>query len=104
MADHERFERQLRERKAYLEKALRRFEHALEQPASKDDEERALEREDDEVLEGLGASGLAELRAINAALKRIEEGTYGECVNCGEEIPERRLEIIPHAALCTRCA
>ncbi len=104
MADLDHFERQLRERKAYLEGALDRFERALEAPPNPDAEDRATEREGDEVLEGLGSSGLAELRQIDAALDRIEQGTYGACVNCGEPIPEKRLEIIPHAARCARCA
>ena len=41
---------------------------------------------------------------MRAALRRIEEGTFGECVKCGEDIAEKRLEIIPHAALCAKCA
>lgn len=104
MAGTEHFERQLRERKAYLEQALHRFERALDAPPNPDAEDRATEREEDEVLECLGSSGLAELRQIEAALERIEKGEYGTCVNCGEPIPERRLEIIPHAARCARCA
>ena len=104
MADVDHFERQLRERKAYLEKALHRFETALDKPVNPDAEDRATEREEDEVLEGLGSSGLAELRQINAALERIDKGDYGVCVNCGEPIPEKRLEIIPHAARCASCA
>jgi RNA polymerase-binding transcription factor DksA len=104
MVDAKRFERQLRERKEYLEKALNRFERALEEPASNDAEDRASEREGDEVLESLGSSGLTELRQIEAALERIDKGEYGICVNCGEPIPEKRLEIIPHAARCARCA
>jgi RNA polymerase-binding protein DksA len=104
MADVKHFEKQLRERKAYLEKALHRFEAALDRPVNPDAEDRATEREEDEVLEGLGSSGLAELRQIDAALARIEKGDYGTCVNCGQPIPEKRLEIIPHAARCARCA
>ncbi len=104
MADVDHFERQLRERKAYLEKALNRFEAALDAPSNPDAEDRATERADDEVLEGLGSSGLAARRQVNAALARIERGDYGVCVNCGEQIPEKRLEIIPHAARCARCA
>lgn len=37
---------------------------------------------------------------IVAALARIDEGTYGRCVDCGKEIPEGRLEIKPEAARC----
>ena len=44
------------------------------------------------------------LRGVKAALEAIEEGTYGTCVRCGEEIPEGRLEIMPESRLCVKCA
>lgn len=40
---------------------------------------------------------------IDAALKRIEDGTYGICTNRGEQIPVERLEAIPWATLCIDC-
>ncbi len=40
------------------------------------------------------------LEQIDAALARIEDGTYGTCTACGREIPEERLEASPWAALC----
>jgi DnaK suppressor protein len=43
------------------------------------------------------------LEAIDAALQRIESGTYGKCVNCGAQIPEERLEAMPWATLCIEC-
>ena len=43
------------------------------------------------------------LTDIDAALKRIEDGTYGVCSNCGTEIPEERLEARPWATLCIDC-
>jgi DnaK suppressor protein len=43
------------------------------------------------------------LRDIDAALKRIEDGTYGTCTNCGKQIPEERLEARPWATLCIDC-
>lgn len=43
------------------------------------------------------------LAAIEAALKRVEEGTYGTCSNCGKRIPEERLEALPWATLCIDC-
>jgi RNA polymerase-binding transcription factor len=43
------------------------------------------------------------LGAIDAALQRIEDGTYGNCVNCGAPIPEERLEAMPWATLCIDC-
>ncbi len=44
------------------------------------------------------------LQAIDEALERIEEGTYGICVDCGSVIPKTRLKVLPHTALCVRCA
>jgi DnaK suppressor protein len=44
------------------------------------------------------------LEQIDAALKRIEEGTYGQCQECGREIPKTRLDAIPYASLCVKCA
>jgi DnaK suppressor protein len=41
---------------------------------------------------------------IAKALKRLELGEYGECLNCGEEIATGRLEVDPAATLCIRCA
>lgn len=46
----------------------------------------------------------AELGKIRAALRRIAEGEYGYCVECGAEIAEKRLEYDPAAALCIACA
>ena len=43
------------------------------------------------------------LQEIEAALKRIDEGTYGICTNCGKQIPEERLEALPWATLGIDC-
>ena len=45
-----------------------------------------------------------ELRRIKAALERIEDGEFGYCLECGEEIAMRRLELDPAAPLCIACA
>lgn len=43
------------------------------------------------------------IKKIDEALKRIEEGTFGECEDCGEDIELRRLEARPTATLCVAC-
>ena len=43
------------------------------------------------------------LSKIGAALTRLEEGTYGYCYECGDEIAERRLRALPFAARCKDC-
>ena len=40
---------------------------------------------------------------LDQALRRIEDGTYGVCEECGTLIPEDRLEAVPHARLCINC-
>jgi DnaK suppressor protein len=45
-----------------------------------------------------------ELARLDAALERLAEGGYGECVTCGEPIEPRRLELDPAIALCFGCA
>jgi DnaK suppressor protein len=40
---------------------------------------------------------------IEAAIERIEDGSYGQCEECGGRIPKARLDAIPYAALCVRC-
>lgn len=95
---------QLLARKEELHAKLQEIEEQLDKPAPADDEERALEREDDEVLERLGQSGLHEIQMIDAALGRVEDGTYGECAKCGEDIAEERLNLLPYTPLCRNCA
>jgi DnaK suppressor protein len=58
------------------------------------------DRELDYSLEENSEHVLAE---IDAALKRIEDGTYGICTNRGEQIPVERLEARPYATLCIDC-
>ncbi len=43
------------------------------------------------------------LKKVDEALRRIEEGTFGECEECGEDIEVRRLEARPTATLCVSC-
>ena len=43
------------------------------------------------------------LNAIDEALRRIDEGTYGTCVRCGNRITEERLEAMPYAEKCIDC-
>ncbi|NUN68442.1 MAG: TraR/DksA C4-type zinc finger protein [Bacteroidetes bacterium] len=43
------------------------------------------------------------LNYLDDALKRIDKGTYGFCIQCGKLIPKARLEAVPHAQLCIEC-
>lgn len=56
------------------------------------------------MAKGLEARRAGRLRAIAAALARIEEGEFGWCEDCGEFIGEGRLDIDPCATRCVSCA
>lgn len=56
-----------------------------------------------EVL-GMIEASRQRLHAIDAALERVEDGTYGTCVRCGQSIPVERLEARPLAIHCVACA
>jgi RNA polymerase-binding protein DksA len=58
------------------------------------------DREMDYTLEENSESVLS---AIDAALRRIEDGTYGTCQRCGKAISPERLEALPYAELCIDC-
>ena len=95
-----RLEAQLEE----LESRQSRIAEDLAEPLNPDSSEQAVEMEDDASLEGQGALVAKEIASVKRALARIEDGTYGECVRCGEDIAPGRLEARPEAALCINCA
>ena len=89
---------------AELEARRERINQDLDEPLSRDSDDRAIEMEDDLSLAGQALLISREIASVQRALKRIEEGTYGECVRCGDQIAPKRLEARPEAALCFDCA
>ena len=63
----------------------------------------ATETYDREVDYSLEENSEHVLADIDAALKRIDDGTYGLCAGCGRQIAEERLEARPWATLCIGC-
>lgn len=59
-----------------------------------------VDRELDLVL---SAQALAAVNEIDWALEKIASGAYGQCERCGQQIPEARLQALPHATLCVAC-
>ena len=57
----------------------------------------------DPVAQRRSADLQVTIAEIDAALGRIEAGTYGRCERCGTEIPEERLELRPFASRCVAC-
>ncbi len=94
----------LRETLAQLEERMASLSKDMGKSHSADSSEQAIERENDEVLEGIGKETHSAIQDIRAALVRIEEGSYGSCSECGEAINPERLEVLPEAVLCLSCA
>ncbi|MFN8232829.1 MAG: TraR/DksA family transcriptional regulator [Actinomycetota bacterium] len=65
--------------------------------------DRSHSTEERSRLIALVGSHRANLRDVDAALARIDAGTYGICSRCGNPIPSERLEALPWAALCIDC-
>ena len=74
------------------------------QSHSADSAEQAQERENDAVVDAIGNEARASIAEIEAALERLEAGTYGLCGDCGKPISEQRLGAIPEATRCIDCA
>jgi RNA polymerase-binding transcription factor DksA len=102
--ENARYKARLLARQHELTSRLYAIEADFEQPRNPDDDDRALERSNDEVLEKLGVSGQEELRAIDAALDRLHKGTYGTCAKCGTPIEVARLDALPQTPFCNACA
>ena len=63
-------------------------------------EEGAQVKVADDVLTTLSESARREVMQIDAALGRMDEGRYGVCIDCGEEIPVERLRALPFTLRC----
>lgn len=96
----ERRREELNERR---ERIARHTRHR-DEPLSADFAEQAVELENGETLVALDREVHAELREIERALRRLEDGTYGICAGCGESVAEPRLQAVPYASLCIDCA
>ncbi len=74
------------------------------EPLAADFSDQATQVQNDEVLEAIGDSASQELEAIDAALERLAGGRFGYCGACGGRIEDARLEAVPYAVKCSRCA
>jgi DnaK suppressor protein len=64
----------------------------------------ALEVKDETMLQAIGTATDTELAEVNEALRRVEEGEYGLCRNCGQPISLVQLAAVPQAVNCAMCA
>lgn len=102
--DFDLMRQRLTDRLSELNAQVGRIEEEQGQPLDADFEEQAIARQDDEALDAVERSTLAEIALTRQALARLDSDTYGLCTTCGEPIAPARLEALPAAAQCIRCA
>jgi DnaK suppressor protein len=104
MNEHEEIAKALKMRLSELRTHLAKVDQELHKSLPADSEEQALELENQEALEVIEKADTTAIHQIEAALKRISDGTYGTCAKCGGPIEPRRLKVLSTAVTCISCA
>jgi DnaK suppressor protein len=106
-ADYESVRRHLVQRRDELTNREIRVQRDLAraaEPLVPDFADRAIQLQNDEPLEAIGAAARDELEKIDAALERLAAGNYETCEICEEPIGATRLAVVPYARTCADCA
>ena len=72
-------------------------------PLDANSTEQAVELQSKDVIDALDNIETQELLKVDAALKQIENGNYGNCISCEEAISPSRLKALPHVLNCINC-
>ena len=107
----EQIKQRLEAKRAELQESIKGLTEAHPRPVGaieanegpQDFEDIAVDFLETQQEQSLLVNEQALLTEVERALERIEQGTYGKCVDCGQPIPERRLEAIPWAARDVKC-
>ena len=104
MNRHEDIAKGLQARLSELKRRVADIDEELHRRLPANSEEQAIDLENQETLEALEKTEVQEIHRIEHALKRISEGTYGVCAECGADIDPKRLKALPTASRCISCA
>ena len=96
----------LEQKRVLLARVDRTHKHIYEKekPVSPSFSEQSVEMESHGLILALDAEGREEIRQIERALLRLDQGEYGHCTGCGSEIAEERLVALPFTDKCIECA
>ena len=100
------FKKRLEERQQSLRKTVSRTEEdgrIADQDPAQDIADRAASSYTKEFLFSQSNNDRQLLQMVETALQRIREGSFGECVSCGNEINAKRLEAVPWTRYCIEC-
>jgi DnaK suppressor protein len=101
-----RFEEKLRQQQALLERTMITAVEEGRQSSTddlQDSADHAVQSYQKELLFLQGTNGHAQLGQVRSAMSRLDDGTFGECLQCGETIGAKRLEAVPWTPYCIRC-
>ncbi|MEH0167121.1 TraR/DksA family transcriptional regulator [Paucibacter sp. JuS9] len=76
---------------------------AQDEPEAGDTKDLADRLQHDELDEAQVHRELGAMAAIEAALRRVDDGSYGDCIDCGEPVGLARLQLLPAASRCAAC-
>lgn len=102
--EQEQLRAKLVTQKRELETRVNRIHEHAREPLDADSSEQAAQLGNVEVVSALENEAVQEIAQIDGALRRLEAGSYGTCITCGEEISTKRLEAWPVSAECLDCA
>src|SRR5437588_8810599 len=102
----EAFKKRLEDRQKDLRRMVSRTEQdgrTVDEDATQDIADRAASSYNKEFLFHQSNNDRQLLQMVEAALERIRQGTFGECISCGKEINAKRLEAVPWTRHCIEC-
>jgi len=102
--DTDKIREQLLANQAELKKRVGRIHDHARNPLNADSAEQAAELTNLPVVSALETEAMEELADIENAIHRLEAGTFGICITCGEEVGAKRLEARPASSECLDCA
>jgi DnaK suppressor protein len=100
------YEQKLRQQQQLLERTMKSAVEQGRDPGLDDTQDvadQAVASYQKEFLFSQGTNGHAQMQLVRQAFERLEDGTFGECQNCGETIGAKRLEALPWTPYCITC-
>lgn len=104
--DLQKFREKLIAQKALLERTMQSAVKEGRQTTPddlQDAADQAVQSYQKELIFLQGSKGHSQLSEVRSALDRLEDGTFGECLQCGNVIGEKRLEAVPWTPHCIAC-
>jgi DnaK suppressor protein len=102
----DQFKKRLEERQVILRRSVSRNQQdgrQSDEDTAQDIADRAASSYNKEFLFHQSSSDRQTLQMVEGALERIKEGTFGDCISCGQEINPKRLEAVPWTRHCIEC-